>query len=30
MKYSHIKVNMALEHNEILERINDVITGKDT
>jgi len=26
----HIKVNMALEHNEILERINDAVTGKDT
>ncbi|MCE7740474.1 MAG: nucleoside monophosphate kinase [Candidatus Heimdallarchaeota archaeon] len=26
----HIEVNMAFEHNEILERINDAITGKDT
>ncbi len=26
----HIEVNMASEHNEILERISDAITGKDT
>jgi len=26
----HIEVNMALEHNKIIERINDAITGKDT